>query len=355
MKGIQVQTSRTTGQDSYFFLNAWNDRFDRVSVVGDRKTPNNYSYTKWTRGGLYGTCYARPSSSLLTSRGYLCNASDVEPALGEESGAENAAFNIALSNLNDRVRGSLDLGTDLAEGGQTLRMLSAMTNLVSYARNFRREFGRQPLRAFGSKWLELRYGWLPFVGDIHDAASKLIEDAQNKPLPFSGRGYLSYPCTANSSYSMSFGFPNKFRGTWEHKAEVKVFLLPAASRFEKLAGWTSLNPVSIAWELLPYSFVVDWVVDVGGYIRNLETSVAYRNRFVNGYQTTVSRCVGQMFANGRAPNGDLYDAMTDTYYVRFNRSKLASYPSPRYPSFVPKLGSGRLLNAAALLSQFLRR
>jgi hypothetical protein len=30
-----------------------------------------------------------------------------------------------------------------------------------------------------------------------------------------------------------------------------------------------MNPAGVLWELQPYSFVADWVVDIGGYIKSL--------------------------------------------------------------------------------------
>lgn len=354
LKGAQDIDYRD-GTSLVAFLNAWEDYFSRVSTVGDRKAPNNYSYLKYYISALQGLKIERPSSPVQQRVGFLSNADSHDPGPGYDTTAETEAYNMALSNLNDRMRGTLDLSVDLFQHAETLRMLKAASNLVEYARDFKRQFAHYPLRAFGSKWLELQYGWRPFIGDVFDSMSKLIQDAQSRPRPFSGRGHSGYPVDGPTSQSVESGFPTIARGTWSYRVEIKVYLLPPNSRFQALAGWASLNPVSIAWELLPYSFVVDWMVDVGGYLRNYESALIYRNRFVNGYVSTTSRYDGKLICKGLSPLGNLFDAEGAQAYAKFSRTKLTSYPLPRFPRISPHLGSGRLLNAAALLSQFLRR
>lgn len=129
------------------------------------------------------------------------------------------------------------------------------------------------------------------------------------------------------------------------------------------AGFTSLNPVSIAWELLPYSFVVDWFFNVGNYVRNLETALLYGGDFVDGYMTKVSYAQMKMVPKRYSyPKGSgtglvscTFDAKSEAYLVNFNRSILTSSPTPEVPSFRADLGSARLLNAAALLAVLLKK
>jgi hypothetical protein len=136
-----------------------------------------------------------------------------------------------------------------------------------------------------------------------------------------------------------------------------------------LSQWSSLNPVSLAWEVIPYSFVVDWLIDVGSFLRNWETALLFGVRFKDGYVSTLEAYKGKETAQNNA-NGMLYgvpngyprswwpageEPKAFRRYVNFNRTVLASWPYPRQPTFHVGLGSQRLFSAASLIRQLLDR
>ena len=140
------------------------------------------------------------------------------------------------------------------------------------------------------------------------------------------------------------------------RCEISVKLKPNNSRVSALASYTSLNPASMLWEAMPYSFVVDWVYNLGGYLRNLETALVYCNQFVDGYVTYGEKTESiwtQKWSGTYASSNRIYDYSGGWTRTMKDRQKLYSYPFPRFPVLNPELGTGRLLNAAALLSQFL--
>jgi hypothetical protein len=125
---------------------------------------------------------------------------------------------------------------------------------------------------------------------------------------------------------------------------------------QTLSGFTSLNPASIAWENVPYSFVVDWFVDIGGYMRAAETAMLFRSRFIRGYvtQTQYVSMNERVNSSKRGANDFVQCNMyASGVVVTVSRLLLMEFPFPRRPSFKADLGSGRLLNAAALLAQHL--
>lgn len=141
------------------------------------------------------------------------------------------------------------------------------------------------------------------------------------------------------------------RGIESHySSRLVCFYAVANSRLNSIANYTSLNPVSIVWELIPYSFVVDWFTNVGGYLRNLESSLLYGSDFAYGYRSDLSV---QHETQGAAGGNNAYSevAAGDYLLVTFRRSILNASPTPRFPSFNPKLGTTRLLSAASLLGQ----
>lgn len=122
--------------------------------------------------------------------------------------------------------------------------------------------------------------------------------------------------------------------------------------------WSSINPLVVAYELVPFSFVYDWIVDLGGYMRNLETSLLYQPDFVSGYTSTLVRYRSNTeFNDAYEESGWRHSISASCRYemTGFTRSLLGNYPYPQLPMLKPELGSSRLLSAAALLRQQLRR
>ena len=141
-----------------------------------------------------------------------------------------------------------------------------------------------------------------------------------------------------------------------HRTKIAIIL--ANDSYLDYGRWTSLNPINIAWELIPYSFVVDWFLNIGGYLRNAETALLYGAVFRGGYVSASSKLEGpleflQSYTSGFPPLPYSKEYLTSAHgYAKltgFNRSILGSYPFPTPPSFKANLGSGQLLNAAALL------
>ena len=136
--------------------------------------------------------------------------------------------------------------------------------------------------------------------------------------------------------------------------EIKVLL--AQQGFDP-GRWTSLNPISTGYEAIPYSFVLDWLIDVGSYLRDVETALLYGNRFIGGYVTHLTACDAgaEISFLRRTSGGWTYfgQGPSSGRYRRMSRSLLANYPLPRLPTFKADLGTSRLWSAAALLTQFL--
>ena len=121
---------------------------------------------------------------------------------------------------------------------------------------------------------------------------------------------------------------------------------------------TSLNPVSIGWELLPYSFVVDWFYDVGSLLRNGESAVLYAHNFQYGFISRLQiqnsfHQYSEQFSDD-ATIGYTH-ASSRTKSVTFSRNIMLGNPLPRPPQLNAKLGASRLLSTAALLGNLLNK
>jgi hypothetical protein len=258
----------------------------------------------------------------------------------------------ALDELNEKTRGSLDLSVDIAQASQLRRMFNYTQKVEDYTRTFTRRFG--VIKLASQMWLEYVYGVKPLVSSVFSVADEMIRHVINRTERFRAR-YSSYNLPLTAAISTSNGYQDIPVVGGSFKSSV-TFGIDLESRDWDAARFSSLNPASIAWELVPYSFVVDWFLDIGGYLRNLETSLLYAHRFRGGYKTYLQtggfglqkKQVGG--GPGFTFDGVITGNVKSTY---IHRTTLNEYPAPRLPSIKATLGSSRLLSAASLLGNTL--
>lgn len=278
------------------------------------------------------------------------------PANTSLSGAfSDAAFNTAIGKVYEQIRGSLDLSVDFAQARQCRDMVTKLYHAIADVGSVFRRLRRCRIRDMGSIWLEWTYGWKPLAQDIYETLDHLTKP-ETVWVYCRGRGSNTSRDTRSFQSPAFIGIDQINNFTLQQRCEVKVAFCLKPSVITSLAGYTSLNPVSIAWELVPYSFVVDWIIDVGGYLRNLESACIYNQAFAFGYSTQGWLISGDARVNGSTMSGNLrqiVNMQSSHRYSAKKRSPLSGIPFPRAPSVNPQLGVGRMLNAAALLSQLI--
>lgn len=270
----------------------------------------------------------------------------------------------ALAKIN---AGDLELGIALAEAkstytliaGTTLRVLKAykatrggnyrvaMKHLGIYKPNDKRLRGIMSIdkRRAGTAWLQMQFGWLPLLNDIHGAIQTLNRDWKlSEPVLSVVRRR-----TIDADLPYSSGTPNfKSEGSSKQTAEVKYFYKISDPTLYVLNNLGLLNPVSIFWELVPFSFVVDWFMPVGTFLRALTSDVGVD--YLSGYELLRRKSsVRATFTRYEwDPVGSQCSYSVDNYCWR--RYIL---PSPRLPTLYIKLGfsTRRGISALALIQQ----
>jgi hypothetical protein len=153
-----------------------------------------------------------------------------------------------------------------AKGHDTLTFLSELKKTTSMFRGVadklrRLASGKSP-GEIADLWMEGRYGWRTLMYDLIDLNGALTEfDASRKR--YSERTGRSYTDVQSSSGFYSPGGQNMIKVSRVDSYEVSVRgsvtadIQPPQFRF---------NLVATGWELIPFSFVIDWLVDVGSAI-----------------------------------------------------------------------------------------
>jgi hypothetical protein len=333
-----------------------------ASVKGNHKTPNPHRFR------VKKINYGKGFSDAGNYRNGTTIQGDNAVGLSLSApftDAKNFVYNKALSKLYDQLRDDIDLSVDAFQAKQTGVMLNqrfkqgrdvflkkaplGLLEIVKIAKRMKRSNPRD----WGSLWLEWTYGWKPLAADIFGSVENMMV-ASTRTSQTSGHPVRCGAQEMGDSRTVkTFIEENVYRTQVIdsiYQCRFNCFYAIADSRLNSVAGYTSLNPVSIAWELVPYSFVADWFVNVGGYLRNMESSLLYGSDFVNGYvQERSKQAIKETVAGSHTDYvvEDVGSVETKT----FQRTVLSGSPGPRPPSFNPKLGTSRLISAASLLSQ----
>jgi len=260
---------------------------------------------------------------------------------------EASAFKTNVAEMIATRQQTIDMVTDAAKKVADL-MRSLKRSLADEAKGKRKRKSKAKDDSISARWLELQYGWLPLIQGVYVS----VDD----PLPPLSRVIVSrktrrsqWVVKGNNASSFNVSFTGYLRSTVTVSARVTASntLLAAAHEY----GLN--NPALLAWELLPYSFVVDWFFQVGAY---LEAMTALSGLTVSEASTTTSynADMNQLWVSNIQGNPGLtYTSSAGTNVVSIKeKSRVKGLPPyPTLPKFKSPLSLNHLANALALLEQ----
>lgn len=126
--------------------------------------------------------------------------------------------------------------------------------------------------AFSQKWLEFSYGWVPLYNDMYGslvAADKALAKKPSRLIPVAKQAQYSETIhtselTSVGSYPIEVPLNGKVHVKQVMKIACNVKINNPALATVQSVGLT--NPALVAWELVPFSFVVDWVLPIGNWL-----------------------------------------------------------------------------------------
>jgi len=294
-------------------------------------------------------------------------------------GARNKAIKKLIENMQVGIEANL--AQDMAQLGQTVNLIThnvkRITQSILYLKRGniakatssltagRSQLTRVPKgrasagKSVAENWLELQYGWKPLLQDIEGTLKAISH--------YVGAGGFVQQATASaqqaSRYDFTWATTLNATGlsepircisneTTRCRIVVRYRLSDPFKAFFAQTGFT--NPINLAWEILPFSFVADWFLPIGPY---LEALTAFDGlTFLDGSQVQFTRAITAMSANAARTSSinPTVDAWEYCKYqaesIRMDRIKLSAFPSLTFPTLKNGFASAdHCANALALM------
>lgn len=336
-----------------------------IDGKGDHITANSCMFVKQKWSSFSGltriTTEGIPQYTTISGDNVYGSGEAIGPAYDDE------AYANAYNKMSEQLRGSIDLSIDFAQRKQSVVLIQRIGTLVknvaidylALKRQFKRLSYKNPKAAFkqlSGLWLEYQYGLKPTMQTIHDSVVRIRNGARHETSRFQADG----KSVSRETLTVLDGNSLPVIRRISHSSRTRIVCIMNATDdvINQVGDLTSLNPANIIWELIPFSFVVDWFIDIGGYLRDLETHTLVNQNFVTGFRTDTYKGVSQADVIGSVDIGG-----GSTYHVNVHatgevrwkkRTPYTVFPMPTLPRFNPSLGPSRLISAAALLSNGLK-
>lgn len=242
------------------------------------------------------------------------------------SNAETEARQKAYGRFRGKLmEGSAALGVTLASLRQSRDMIEQRANLIASSADAlsalaERNMRRAVTKKMADSYLETIFGWVPLISDIHASCMTVIQRAT--PTEYV-KASAMIPTRFEDDQSQPYWHTSKvaYSGTVSCKFAAGVRVSNPNLWLLNRAGL--LNPAAVAWDLVPWSFVINMVTNVGSLVNSI--SDFYGLTFENA-STTVK------WHGGRTVSRDnIYPGTYSFSFSDLSVGKWRELGAPAYP------------------------
>lgn len=301
---------------------------------------------------------------------------------GKEPSLEKAAINRSYGMLVKQLRGeTAALGITLASWKQSLAMIVLRSTAIrKFARKCEKKATRQQrvsrrqrrrqlqaairrerrIREAQSRqsaflpvdsanlFLEGMFGWLPLVSDIYQAIKVMTDDVPG--------GWISGVATEQKKINVHEGYypPNgsllSFEGTLKFRVKQTCMVRVTNPNVWLANKLGVINPALVAWDLVPWSFVVNWFANIPQVLGSITD---FAGVTISDASTTRKWEVSQGWTARSLPGYDQIMETSSRQSVIKHRQLGLMLPSLQMR--VPKVDMGLALISVSLMIQQINR
>lgn len=243
----------------------------------------------YVMNGATTTWYSAMATHCTTVEGYETmglNTLNVDSELQTKAAVSIKREATNLANMLGEYRQAATLFGDLSRdvARLTFAAIKKDPRLLKVPRN-------QWSKATAQRYLQYTYGISPLLDDMHGCLKALRERLESRDTvhPVEVRVVRteeSEKISPSKASSLSF-FQVFQRATGRFVSKLKGFYVLKNEELLKAMGQHGVtNPLGVAWELTPFSFVIDWWCSVGDVLSTLDNLLYVRS----SSGTIITRC-----------------------------------------------------------------
>lgn len=202
----------------------------------------------------------------------------------------NSTFQTAYSRVQE---GEAEALTMLAESNKTFSYIAnRLRNMGEILVKAKRAVTKLDTKAAADLWLEARYAIRPIIYDVEGVVNAINKDSLSVVQTFRASDTEHSSSTEtytaaidNTAYKVDVDYQLLER----HNAGVYTRL---RLDMPKIHTFGLTNFAQTAWELVPFSFIIDWFVNISGFLASVNPSPIYRieNGYLASKRTVLANC-----------------------------------------------------------------
>lgn len=289
-------------------------------------TPGQSYYTYTRRGKTY-IVNSNCDVGNIGYSSFVLNGNSLDVSIPFSQNAYNRVLTQCLANIVDS---SLNVGVAVAELAETANYLSNTSarlfkglraikkgNIKGIKRAFNVKIDGKIPDNLSGRWLEYSYAVTPLLNDIY-GATELFNEGLKKRYIISARSSVTQTLESrntSTTYSVSA------HGTSIYRARIRALLREEDVHALNLLGLQ--NPEEVAWELVPFSFVVDWGLPIGTWLQAMNAHLGLT--FLDGHVSVAHKGV-EFWRNVSLDRTTVRPAMLSGN--SYGRDALSDFPTP---------------------------
>lgn len=299
---VAVKRVRPQGVERLFQPTNWQRRTTEVK-------------SNWSIPPLAATCIASTNPTVYKTAAVRPSFFKEEYGLSYPNPTIVPNYNALKSKMLGKIKGEgVNLWMQLATYRQTATVFrDGVGALWKLYKQLRRGRIREAFKTTQGFYLYNRYGLNPFLMDVQSSLALLHEDLTGEPVK-------RFVCTQKETknYTRTYGSPAFPRYVVEESEARMVTWVQFDTALARVPSKLGLsNPTFALWDIVPFSFVIDWFIDVGGYLNGLDALLGVKRH------STVTVQVSRLRELGVKPT------MSGTAtYRQYNRSVYTTLGSP---------------------------